>query len=179
MNILMHITLAEVLNKLLAADLPEKRRRDLASAINCAAKLLHRQPSELPADIALLRELLAPIHHVQAGISPKRLAKTRMRDIDRIGWASEFRRAALFRDALMVGLLIAIPLRLRTFIAIELEHHLNLRTSGFILSFAPEDMKDKKSHEFVLPAELANQCSSICATTARNCSATNRARNSG
>ena len=74
MNILMHITLAEVLNKLLAADLPEKRRRDLASAINCAAKLLHRQPSELPADIALLRELLAPIHHVQAGISPKRLA---------------------------------------------------------------------------------------------------------
>ena len=82
-------------------------------------------------------------------------AQTRMRDIDRIGWASELRRAALFRDALMVGLLIAIPLRLRTFIAIELERHLNLRTSGFVLSFAPEDMKDKKSHEFVLPAELA------------------------
>ena len=82
-------------------------------------------------------------------------AQTRMREIDRIGGASELRRAALFRDALMVGVLIAIPLRLRTFIAIELERHLNRRMSGFVLSFGPDDMKDRRSHEFVLPTELA------------------------
>ena len=90
MNTSIPITLAEVMNKLLAADLPGKRGRDLASAINCAAKLLHRQPSELPADIPLLRERLAPIHHVQAGISPKRLANikadlaTAVRIFDRV-----------------------------------------------------------------------------------------------
>lgn len=81
-------------------------------------------------------------------------AQTRMREIDRIDGASELRRAVLFRDALMVGVLIAIPLRLRTFIAIELERHLNRRMSGFVLSFGPDDMKDRRSHEFVLPTEL-------------------------
>ena len=36
----------------------------------------------------------------------------------------ELRRAVRFRDALMVGVLIATTLRLRTFIAIDIEKHL-------------------------------------------------------
>jgi integrase/recombinase XerD len=50
--------------------------------------------------------------------------------------------------------LIATALRLRTFIAIDIEKHLSARPDGFGLSFGPEDMKDKRSHEFELPAQL-------------------------
>jgi hypothetical protein len=46
-------------------------------------------------------------------------------------------RAARFRDALMVGLLIATTLRLRTFIAIDVEKHLTAQPSGLVLSFGP------------------------------------------
>jgi integrase/recombinase XerD len=63
-------------------------------------------------------------------------------------------RAARFRDALMVGLLIATTLRLRTFIAIDVEKHVTARPSGFVLSFGPGDMKDRRPHEFELPAQL-------------------------
>ena len=67
---------------------------------------------------------------------------------------TDLRRATLYRDGLMVGLLIARPLRLRTFIAIELDRHLVARSDGFLLRFAPKDMKDKKSHEYAVPTEL-------------------------
>lgn len=73
MNSRMSSTLADVRCSLLEGDSSTKRRRDMISAIDCASALLHHQPSQLPADITLLRDQLAPIHHVQAGISPKRL----------------------------------------------------------------------------------------------------------
>ena len=68
------LTLADVARRLCEIDLPDGRLRDLVSAINSTAELLHRNPSEVPADIGELRKRLASIHHVQAGISPKRLA---------------------------------------------------------------------------------------------------------
>lgn len=63
-------------------------------------------------------------------------------------------RARRFRDALMVGVLIATTLRLRTFIAIDVEKHLSAAAGKFVLSFGPEDMKDRKPHEFELPTDL-------------------------
>jgi integrase/recombinase XerD len=54
----------------------------------------------------------------------------------------------------MVGLLIATTLRLRTFIAIDIEKHLSAPPGKFVLSFCPEDMKDRRPHEFQLPANL-------------------------
>ena len=74
MSQIVPMTLAVAANRLCDLDLPEGRLRNLLSAINVASELLHRNPSELPADIAELRKRLAPIHHVQAGMSPKRLA---------------------------------------------------------------------------------------------------------
>ena len=68
------LTLADVARRLCEIDLPDGPLRDLVSAINSTAELLHRNPSEVPADIGELRKRLASIHHVQAGISPKRLA---------------------------------------------------------------------------------------------------------
>ena len=68
------LTLADAAKRISELELRANRRRDYLSAINAAAGLLHRNPSELPADIADLRERLTPIHHAQAGMSPKRLA---------------------------------------------------------------------------------------------------------
>jgi integrase len=81
-------------------------------------------------------------------------ALTWMRQADAMDSITDIRRATLYRDGLMVGLLIARPLRLRTFIAIELGRHLVSRGDGFLLRFAPEDMKDKKAHEYAIPMEL-------------------------
>lgn len=74
MNQIVPMTLADTARMVCELDLSEDRRRDFLSAISGVAKLLHRNPSELPADITYLRERLTPIHHVQAGMSPKRLA---------------------------------------------------------------------------------------------------------
>ena len=70
-------TLANVISALQCAELSARRRRDLVSAIHTAARLLNRNVAELPADMATLRERLASIHHVQAGMSAKRLANVK------------------------------------------------------------------------------------------------------
>jgi site-specific recombinase XerD len=93
----------------------------------------------------------------RAGVTASQIYKwalTRMRQADAMDGITELQRATLYRDGLMVGLLIARPLRLRTFIAIELDRHLVARSDGFLLCFAPEDMKDKKAHEYAVPLEL-------------------------
>jgi integrase len=83
-------------------------------------------------------------------------ALKRMAHIPDVDGLTELRRAAVFRDGLMVGLLIATALRLRTFIAIDVEKHLIRSAEGFGLKFKPEDMKDKRAHEFILPDELTD-----------------------
>ena len=70
-------TLANVLSALQCVDLSARRRRDLISAVNTTARLLRRNVAELPANMATLRERLAGIHHVQAGMSAKRLANVK------------------------------------------------------------------------------------------------------
>ena len=79
----------------------------------------------------------------------------RIENIDRDEKSTpELRRAARFRDALMVGVLIATTFELRTFIAIDIEKHLSMPPGKVVLSFGREDMKDRKPHEFELPAQL-------------------------
>jgi integrase/recombinase XerD len=81
-------------------------------------------------------------------------ALARMRQVDSMNGITDLRRAILYRDGLMVGLLIARPLRLRTFIAIELDRHLVTRHERLMLCFAPKDMKDKKARSYAVPSEL-------------------------
>ena len=93
----------------------------------------------------------------RAGVTAPQIYKwalARMRQADAMDGITDLRRATLYRDGLMVGLLIARPLRLRTFIAMRLDRHLVARGDGFLLRFAPKDMKDKKSHEYAVPTEL-------------------------
>lgn len=57
--------------------LTSNRRRDLISACNSTARLAGRPPSDIPANIAALRDLFVKLHPVQCRISKKRLANIR------------------------------------------------------------------------------------------------------
>jgi hypothetical protein len=118
----------------------------------------------------------------RAGVTAPQIydwALTRVGQADAMDSITDLRRATLYRDGLMVGLLIARPLRLRTFIAIELERHLVMRRDGFLLRFAPEDMKDKKAHEYAVPTELVEPLQRYLGFTVRTCFKTNQASASG
>ena len=70
------------------------------------------------------------------------------------GDVSEVLRAVRYRQALMVGTLIACPVRARGFIAITVGIHLDDIQDSFFLRFQPEDMKSGKAHSYLLPKEL-------------------------
>ncbi|MGM0743565.1 MAG: tyrosine-type recombinase/integrase [Pseudomonadota bacterium] len=67
---------------------------------------------------------------------------------------SEKKRAIHFRDALIIGFLIARPVRKRALLAMDVDQHLVLRGQGFSLHYSKEDMKDGRSREYPFPAKL-------------------------
>lgn len=67
---------------------------------------------------------------------------------------SPMARAVAFRDGLMVDLLIQRPLRLRSFICLDLDRHVVPTHAGVLLRFAPEDMKDRKARDLPVPDDL-------------------------
>ena len=71
-------TLADVLNALEnRTDIQPLRMRELISAVKTISRLLNRPPADLAAVPSILRMALASVHHVQAGMSPKRLANVK------------------------------------------------------------------------------------------------------
>lgn len=66
----------------------------------------------------------------------------------------ELDRAIAFRDGLILALLISRPVRLRTFLNIELDRHLIRTSDRYLMVFAAEDMKTKRPMEFPAPAGL-------------------------
>ena len=65
-------TLRTVLDALKAnRSLTDTKRRDLISAINRVASILHKAPEDIPANAPDLRRMLASVHPVQAGIAKK------------------------------------------------------------------------------------------------------------
>lgn len=65
---------------------------------------------------------------------------------------SDLYRAVEFRRALMIGFLIARPVRRRALGAMRVGHHLVEGSSGFLVRFGAEDMKDGRARQFPLPA---------------------------
>lgn len=59
-----------------------------------------------------------------------------------------------FRRALLMGFLIARPVRRRALCAMTVDSHLIPTSSGFRIRFPASDMKDKREHGFPLPATL-------------------------
>ena len=65
-------SLADVLAAIAAAELPERRKQDLASAVRSAARALGRPPEQVPADPRLLASRLAEIAPQALGFSKAR-----------------------------------------------------------------------------------------------------------
>ena len=63
--------------------------------------------------------------------------------------------AQLFRDGLMLALLVSRPLRMRNFHAIEIDRHLCRRGTGFELRFAGNETKTGQEIEAAVPDALA------------------------
>ena len=62
--------------------------------------------------------------------------------------------AMRFRQALMVGLLIARPVRVRALMAMTVSKHVEVSEHGIALCFAAKDMKDKKARRIPFPEPL-------------------------
>jgi integrase/recombinase XerD len=81
-------------------------------------------------------------------------ALTRVTAVDSNDRITTLQRAYEYRLALMLGALIARPMRVRALMAIEVGKPLVVQQEGFTLRFRPEDMKDRKAREYVLPNAL-------------------------
>jgi integrase len=70
-------TLADVITAIGQADLADRRRQELKSAVRTVAKALDRRLDEVPADPRLLANRLAEVAPVTIGLSPGRWANVR------------------------------------------------------------------------------------------------------
>lgn len=64
-------------------------------------------------------------------------------------------QATAFRQALMVGILISKPVRVRALMAMTVSGHLDRTTESYCLRFRAEDMKDRKERSIHLPRAIA------------------------
>lgn len=80
----------------------------------------------------------------------------RMEAVENMSARTSAERALHFRDALMVGCLIACPVRARAFAAITVDRHLRRTEAGYELQFEKSDMKDRRERVFALTPRLTN-----------------------
>ncbi|MCW5749635.1 MAG: site-specific integrase [Alphaproteobacteria bacterium] len=78
----------------------------------------------------------------------------RIQDLDVNPRQDLVEQAMRYRQALMVGLLIACPVRSRAFVAMTLDTHVELKSGHASLHFSAKDMKDKKSRSIPVPEVL-------------------------
>ncbi|MCE0505387.1 hypothetical protein LR948_08495 [Roseivivax sp. GX 12232] len=74
----------------------------------------------------------------------------RMADVQADQAPSDMERAIWFRQALMIGILTARPVRRRTLLSMNVDGHLDRHASGFRLKFSAEDIKDRKARDMPL-----------------------------
>jgi hypothetical protein len=71
------LSLADLLAKVAASNLPERKRQELSSAIRTAARALGRLPENVPSDVRLFASRLKDVAPAAIGISVGRLANIR------------------------------------------------------------------------------------------------------
>jgi hypothetical protein len=77
-----------------------------------------------------------------------RWSLNRMHDVLSDFSGTELYQAVAFRDALMVGTLLACPVRARAFNGMTVSRHLVEDENGVSFRFQSTDMKDKRAHTF-------------------------------
>ncbi|SDL40336.1 tyrosine-type recombinase/integrase, partial [Aliiruegeria lutimaris] len=81
-------------------------------------------------------------------------SQTRLAEVEADETSRPLRKAVHFRQALMIGLLIARPVRRRALLAMQVGRHVFPTSQGVELRFGAEDMKDKNARRSWVPQEL-------------------------
>lgn len=80
----------------------------------------------------------------------------RMDDVQSAWAGTKLYQAVAFREALMVGALIACPVRVRSFMGMTLNRHLREVADQFEFHFDGHDMKDNRARSFIITRALTN-----------------------
>ena len=97
-----------------------------------------------------------PVTDKNASLVPARdlftLGFDLMRDAPEL--STELKRASQYLDGLMIAMLIAVPVRLGNFVAIEIDRHLLKKNDDYWLVFPGSEVKNGRPLEYRLPASL-------------------------
>lgn len=83
----------------------------------------------------------------------------RLREVEGLQKGSDRQHAIWYRQALMIGVLIARPVRRRALLAMEVEKHLLAVDEGYQMRFSASDMKDRRDRSYPFPARLVEPMS--------------------
>lgn len=81
-------------------------------------------------------------------------AVNRFHELDSAPYNDAISQAVAWRQALMVGVQISCPVRLRAMVAMTVTKHVVPTGDGFLLRWAAADMKDRRRREMPLPDPL-------------------------
>lgn len=79
----------------------------------------------------------------------------RLSALDETQYRDAVSHAVAWRQALMIGLQVSCPVRLRAMVAMTVQKHVIPTGDGFLLRWAAADMKDRRRREMPLPDPLA------------------------
>ncbi len=96
---------------------------------------------------------LPPAHPISAG-SIYNWSLRRMAEVEASASVTPLQRAIRFRQAFMIGFLIAWPVRRRAILAMTIDEHVLPSSCGFSIRFRAVDMKDRKDRSSPLPVAL-------------------------
>jgi integrase/recombinase XerD len=97
------------------------------------------------------------VRHKQSKLRPaSEIANWAYRQLDAVQAGADRRPSAAiaYRDALLVGLLINCPMRLRNLAMIQIGDHLRHTGSGYVLEFTPEEVKTNRHLTLTIPETL-------------------------
>lgn len=167
----------EALAEAPGARLTEERTRKFLA--ECDSRLAPRSPFGLLSDLYQLMKHIAPendLNWLKSLVNRLRLRADaaslpeahgvtaqsiwswsigRLVELEQDAMLSPELRAIRFRQALMIGFLIARPYRRRALLGMKIDTHLRAQGESFSLHFAAEDMKDRRARTAPFPAELA------------------------
>jgi integrase/recombinase XerD len=117
------------------------------------------------ADTGWLRRAAARLEAVAIPIREKRTRLQTPRGLWELGFAMmaeaeaaaqsrDVRRASRFHDGLIIAVLAARPMRRQTLLRMQVERHLLLQETSTRISFAADEVKERRPYERELPAEL-------------------------
>lgn len=153
----------DLVDRFIAAELARVKPRSVLTSLDClfAFARMAYPDGDWTWLLRALKRLKA--RHGSGELKPRpalsageisQWARRRLKRLSDSTGMDPMRRAIDFRDAFMIGLLIARPVRARAYVGIRLGLQLLPCDTGYRLEFRAEDMKDKRRHSYDVPNDL-------------------------